>query len=305
MRAVVLQYRRCLGKYGGTMTPIQIVEPQSAHAAALRQIYLSATSAVPHCRFAPDVERFAQCLTHSRLVPTRIFVAEEHGAPQGFAALVRVRSDGVEKEAISALFFAHPAAGQALLDACEAQASGNLQAFPAEHGRCPIVGYNAGWDGLSDRMPAVAQLLARNGYTPFYRELSLICDLAGGVAAPGAPPVGVDVRVSIGDEKQYILQALISEQEAGECHYVTLTHLGGADAARTGYVWWLNVQPEARRRGIGRYLILRTLEHMRSLGCHSCWLTTGAENWPAQPLYLALDFEIVDCTASYQKRMTR
>jgi ribosomal protein S18 acetylase RimI-like enzyme len=47
--------------------------------------------------------------------------------------------------------------------------------------------------------------------------------------------------------------------------------------------------------------MLRTLEHMRSLGCHSCWLTTGAENWPAQPLYLALGFEIVDCTASYQK----
>jgi ribosomal protein S18 acetylase RimI-like enzyme len=284
------------------MTPIEVVEPQAAHVDALRQIYLSATSAAPHCRFAPDAERFAECLLRPRLIPTQIFVAEERGAPQGFAALVRVRSNGVEQEAISALFFSHPAAGQALLDACEGRASGDLQAFPAEHGRCPIVGYNAGWDGLSDRIPGVAQLLAHNGYAPVYRELCLIRDLVGGVAEPGAPPAGVDVRESIGDEKQFVLRALIGEQEAGECHYVTLANLGGADAARTGYVWWLNVQPEARRRGIGRYLMLRTLDHLRRLGCESCWLTTGAENWPAQPLYLALDFEIVDCTASYQKR---
>lgn len=286
------------------MTQIQIVEPRAAHVDTLRRIYLSATAAAPHCRFAPDAERFAECLLRPRFMPTRIFVAEERGAPQGFAALVRVKSGGVEQQVISALFFTHPAAGQALLDACEAQASGDLQAFPAEHGRCPIVGYNAGWDGLSDRIPAIAQLLARNGYTPFYRELCLIRDLPGGVAAPDAPPAGVDVHESIGDEQQFLLRALIDEQEAGECHYVTLANLGGADAARTGYVWWLNVQPEARRRGIGRYLMLRTLDHMRSLGCESCWLTTGADNWPAQPLYLALGFEIVDCTASYRKKVT-
>jgi ribosomal protein S18 acetylase RimI-like enzyme len=287
--------------YEGAMSTVQIVEPQPAHADVLREIYLSATSSAPHCRFAPDAERFAECLLRPRFIPTRIFVAEERGAPQGFAALVRVRSGGVEQQAISALFFAHPAAGQTLLDACEAEASGDLQAFPAEHGRCPIVGYNAGWDGLSDRIPAVAQLLARNGYAPFYRELCLIRDLAGDVVEPGALPAGVDVRESIGDEQQFLLRASIGEQEAGECHYVTLAKLGGADAARTGYVWWLNVQPVARRRGIGRYLMLRTLDHLRRLGCDSCWLTTGADNWPAQPLYLALGFEIVDSTASYQK----
>jgi ribosomal protein S18 acetylase RimI-like enzyme len=154
-------------------------------------------------------------------------------------------------------------------------------------------------------VPAVAQLLARNGYTPYYRELSLVCDLAGDVGAAGAAPAGVDVRESIGGDKQFVLRAWIGDQEAGECHYVTLASLGGAEAARTGYVWWLNVQPEARRRGIGRHLMLRTLEHLRGLGCDSCWLTTGAENWPAQPLYLALGFEIVDCTASYRKSVTR
>ena len=289
------------------MTQIQIVEQQASHAAALREIYVSATSAAPHCRFVPDVERFAECLLSPRATPTRIFVAEQDGAPQGFAALVQIKSqgDGAERDEITALFFAHPAAGQALLDACEAQASGEVLAFPADHGHCPIVGYNGGWDGLPDRMPAVAQLLARNGYAPYYRELSLVCDLAGVAPAPGDAPAGFEVRESIGDDKQFVQHALIDGREVGECHYVTLASWGGERAARTAYVWWLNVQPEARRRGIGRYLMLRALDHMRRLGCDTCWLTTGAENWPAQPLYLALAFEIVDCSASYRKRVTR
>jgi ribosomal protein S18 acetylase RimI-like enzyme len=286
------------------MTQIQIVQPRAAHAAALREIYLSATARAPHCRFAPGAERFAECLVSPRPTPTRVFVAEEQGAPRGFAALGSVKIGDAEQDAITALFFARPDAGQALLDACEAQASGEVLAFPAEHGRCPITGYNGGWDGLPDRMPAVAQLLARNSYMPYYRELSLIGDLTAVAPALGAAPDGLDVRASIGDERQFVLRALDGERELGECHYVTLGHMDDERAARTGYVWWLNVAPEARRRGIGRHLMLRTLDHLRGLGCDSCWLTTGAENWPAQPLYLALGFEIVDCSASYRKRVT-
>jgi ribosomal protein S18 acetylase RimI-like enzyme len=287
------------------MAQIRIVEPRVEHAAPLRQIYISVTAAAPHCRFVPDVARFAECLITPRATPTRIFVAEQDRAAQGFAALVRMNSesDGAEIDAITALFFAHPAAGQTLLEACESQASGDLLAFPAEHGRCPIVGYNGGWDGLPDRVPAVAQLLARNGYTPYYRELSLIGDLARLAHEPLDAPPGVDVRESVGEFglSYHILHALNGEHEAGECHYITLADMQDPIAARTGYIWWLHVVPETRRRGIGRYLMLRALDHLRRLGCDTCWLTTGADNWPAQPLYLALGFEMVDCSASYRK----
>ncbi len=131
------------------MTRIQIARPQPAHIGALREIYLAAMSAAPHCRFAPDVERFGACLLSPRAVATKIFVAEERGAPQGFAALGRVKNetDDTEYDAIIALFFAYAAAGQALLEACEAQARpGDVLAFPASHGQCPITGYNGGWD---------------------------------------------------------------------------------------------------------------------------------------------------------------
>jgi ribosomal protein S18 acetylase RimI-like enzyme len=124
------------------------------------------------------------------------------------------------------------------------------------------------------------------------------------VAAPGDAPAGVDVRESVGEFgiSYHILHALNDEREVGECHYVTLAEMQDPIAARTGYVWWLHVAPEGRRRGIGRYLMLRALDHLRRMGCDTCWLTTGADNWPAQPLYLALGFEVVDCSAGYRKR---
>jgi ribosomal protein S18 acetylase RimI-like enzyme len=286
------------------LSQIQIVQPQLAHAGALREIYLSMTSGAPHCRFVPDVERFGMCLVSPQNATTRVFVAEEHGMPKGFAALGRAHNetDDSTYDAITALFFAHAEAGRALLKACEAQAaSGDVLAFPAAHSECPIVGYNGGWDGLPDRIPSVARLLARHGYAPYYRELHLTCDLSDAAPVSGAAPAGISLRESLGEYGQHILQALVGDREAGVCHYKTLARLGEEAASRTGSVWWLHVEPDARRRGVGRYLMLEALDHLRRQGCDTCWLTTGADNWPAQPLYLALGFEIVDCSASYRK----
>ena len=285
------------------MAQIQSARPQ--HIGALHEIYLAATRAAPHCRFAPNVERFGACLLSPRAVATRIFVAEERGAARGFAALGRVKNetDGTEHNAITALFFAHAAAGHALLEACEAQArSRDILAFPASHGQCPVVGYNGGWDGLPDHIPAVAQLLARNGYTPYYRELHLSCDFARVAPAPGAVLPDIDLQ-EIADEQaqSFALYAMSGERKAGERHYNTLACTLGPGAAHTGYINWLHVEAEARRHGIGRSLMVRVLDHLRRMGCDSCWLTTGADNWPAQPLYLALGFEVLDCSASYRK----
>ena len=287
------------------MTRIQIARSQPAHISALREIYLAATSAAPHCCFVPDVEHFGACLLGPHAARAQIFVAEEHDAPQGFAALGRVKNetDNTECDAITALFFTRAAVGLALLAACEVQARpGDLLAFPAAHGQCPIMGYNGGWDGLPDRIPAVAQLLARNGYTPYYRELHLSCDFARAAPVPGAVPPGIELHETGDEDGQYfLLRARAGEREVGECHYITLAHVLGPVGARTGYIWWLHIEPDSRRLGIGRALMVEALGHLRRLGCASCWLTTGADNWPAQPLYLALGFEVLDCSASYRK----
>lgn len=287
------------------MAQLQITQPQPMQIGALREIYLAATSAAPHCRFVPDLDRFGACLLGSYTTPRQIFVAEESGTPQGFAALGRLKNEtaDTENDAITALFFTHAAAGQALLEACESQARpGDLLAFPDQHNQCPIAGYNGGWDGLPDRIPAVAQLLARSGYTPYHRELHLSCDLSRAVPIQAAALPGVKLESQAGEQPHsFALYAMSGGRKAGECHYITLASILGPSAAHIGYIDWLHIEPDSRRRGIGRYLMVQALDDLRRRGCDTCWLTTGANNWPAQPLYLALGFEMVDCSASYRK----
>src|SRR5262249_17485127 len=137
---------------------------------------------------------------------------------------------------------------------------------------------------LSDRMPAIAQLLARNGYTPYHRELQLSCDLGRAAPTQTTPP-GVDLRQQAREQAHsFALYAMSGENKAGECHYITLAHMLGPHTRHTGYIAWLHVEPDSRRRGIGRYLMVQALDHLRRMGCASCWLTTSADNWPAQPL---------------------
>ena len=38
-------------------------------------------------------------------------------------------------------------------------------------------------------------------------------------------------------------------------------------------------------------------------GCTTCWLTTTADNWRAQPLYYSLGFEVLDCSVSFCKQL--
>jgi ribosomal protein S18 acetylase RimI-like enzyme len=227
----------------------------------------------------------------------------------GFAALLDggVAEDGTPEAQITALFTRHEEPGQALVDACVAHVSGarRLLAFPASHRRCPIPAYNAGWDGLSDRLRVVARVLARSGFRPFYRELHLEC--SGAHFPPPVAPAPTDVAIvernnASGD---LIFAAMAGDEEVGVCVYRTLAHLSDHPEARQwGYVMGLHVAEALRRRGVARHLLTRALRHLADHGCRGCWLTTGADNWPAQPLYLALGFEIVDASACFRKEMT-
>lgn len=285
-----------------------ILSPLAGHMPALYALYLKTVAQAAHCRFTPDLERFSADLLRTSDT-TEILVAEEQGAVLGFAAFTKLPKSNDEDapEAITALFSADDQAGYALIAACEARASTNkLMAFPGTHERCPVAGYNAGWDALTDRAPQIARMLVRAGYKPSYRELHLSADLTHNL--PDQPPVPADVSIIFEQDQQgyFIQRALIGEQKVGICYYNTVggvTKLPGKTAAQVGYVGWLHVEESARRRSIARLLMLRALQHLRETGCDECWLTTGAENWPAQPLYLSLGFEIVDSSAAYLKTL--
>jgi hypothetical protein len=97
----------------------------------------------------------------------------------------------------------------------------------------------------------------------------------------------------------------LDDQEAGICLFMLLSkHSDHPEANAWGYVDWLHVAEAQRRRGLGRYLMTWTLQRLWEQGCCGCWLTTGANNWPAQPLYLSLGFEILDTSSSWEKLLS-
>jgi ribosomal protein S18 acetylase RimI-like enzyme len=295
---------------------VEIVPPRPGHAEALYALYLATVRDVPHCAIAPDLARFRDELLGA--VPTpgifrplrerRVMVAEEGGAARGFACLTNYRDwDDNAHRAVTALFFDDEAAGTALLAACEAAAGpGELGAFPQSHATAPVYEYNAGWDGLSDRCPRVARLLVGAGYRPFYRELHMSCDLRRFPPRPAPAPPGVELRESTHASGRLEVEALAGDESAGDCYFGTLALLSpDPRAARTGYVWGLGVAEEYQRRGLARAMMGVTLARLVALGCSVCWLTTSANNWPAQPLYLSLGFEVVDTSACYRKTLRR
>jgi len=58
----------------------------------------------------------------------------------------------------------------------------------------------------------------------------------------------------------------------------------------SGYVHWVGVHPDHRRKGLGKWLTVRVLEHFRDAGCRDAVLETDDFRIPAIELYLALGF---------------
>jgi ribosomal protein S18 acetylase RimI-like enzyme len=286
-----------------------IIPYQPAHLPSLYQAYHQIVAGVPHCRFIPSPSYIGRALAQAVQAGAGLLVAEDQGEVRGIASFrpVALTKEGVPQLEITGCFAPDEATAAALLQACLAHAEGarRIVAFPDEHGHCPFPSYNAGWDGLSDQLPWVARALARHGFAPTYRELHLEC------AAPHFPPAALPALPGIamvdGTDDEYVaVRAMDGDQEVGICLFMLLSnHSDHPEASTWGYVDWLHVAESQRRRGLGRYLMTWTLRRLWEQGCQGCWLTTGANNWPAQPLYFSLGFEIRDTSSSWEKLPSR
>jgi len=294
---------------------MKITALRAAHLDDLYNVYRQATVSMPHCRFTPSRNHFQASLMHPAQPTTQIFVAEDEERAVGFATLLSRGNapDGAREATISALFVQDGAGqgadvGQALLDACLLQARAlNIQrllAFASDHQACPIISYNAGWDGLSDCLPWVGRLLAKNRFMPYHRELHLVCngEFFPPSLARSTAPIQLLKRTELNGHQT--LAASLGDQEVGDCEYSSLAEISDDPrAAQCGYIWGLYVAPECRQQGIARHLLTMALDQLAQQHCTSCWLTTASDNWAAQPLYLALGFEIVDTSTSFRKTL--
>lgn len=276
------------------------------HLPPLYDLYCDMVAPAPHCAPLPTFERFSADLLTPVPEQTRLLVAERAGVAVGMAALGVMAEDedhDAGRDAIVALVFDDEATGMALLGACATRvSSGNVLAFPAAHELCPIRGYNSGWNGIPDRVALVGKVLATSGFTPYHRELHLNGDLQRLSNAASAPPSGLELRERMGVRGRPLIEAFDGETIVGGCIFGGLDWFSNDPATATiGVIWALWVEEPYRRRGLARALMLAALARLRASNCTSCRLTTTADNWRAQRLYLGMGFSVVDCSSSWRR----
>ncbi|HEV7535575.1 MAG TPA: GNAT family N-acetyltransferase [Acidimicrobiia bacterium] len=152
-----------------------------------------------------------------------------------------------------------------------------------------------GLEGLPrGHRPATHEALLARGFTAEDRWLYLTAPAAGG-PAPEAPfrrrGAGSEVRL---------------ELEADGKPAAAAAELG-LPAPGTGVVWWLEVEPEFRRRGLGRQLLRAARSVLAEEGAAEVILLVdhddprARDRRPALELYQAEGFTVVDHLWSYRR----
>jgi ribosomal-protein-alanine acetyltransferase len=89
---------------------------------------------------------------------------------------------------------------------------------------------------------------------------------------------------------------LVAEEDGAVDGYAGLLAPAGAGQAD---IQTIAVAPHARRRGLGRALMVALLDEARQRGAHEVFLEVRADNPNAQALYLSLGFEQIAVRAKY------
>jgi len=91
-------------------------------------------------------------------------------------------------------------------------------------------------------------------------------------------------RTFLADPRHHIVVAIAGGHVVGMATGLDYLH---PDKDRQFFVNEVGVAAAHHRRGIGRALVERLLEHARTLGCVEAWVATEVDNAPALALYRA------------------
>jgi mycothiol synthase len=117
-----------------------------------------------------------------------------------------------------------------------------------------------------------------------------------------APNVPQEVAYRLGMGGGRPEDTLILELESVPLAYCW-TQMQTLDGQPTGIIWMIGAVPEARGKGLGREMLLASLDYLLGRGAKAIELTVYQDNTPAVELYKATGFKPTGEIVFYEKKL--
>lgn len=243
------------------------------------------------------------------MVDPTVFVLREAGNVAGFATVGVEEHTGAQSTgAIGFLLYkrGNRRAGQVLLDAAhehiDRRTPGPVDAFHQRH-RLPV--YHFAHSYCSDGLDHVQALLAVNGYSREGGEVFLVWDRFE-PTDPGPHSLPVELRVKWIDGQAalpgLVVEALLDGERIGECRHCCGGDLSDhPDADGIAFCMWLGINDTYQGRGLGAYLLQRSLAELKARGYEVAAISTAHDNHRAFLFYSNYGYRTADWTYGFRR----
>lgn len=176
----------------------------------------------------------------------------------------------------------------------------------SRHYRYPC--YHFAYAQLSDRLGHVEALLGYNNYRRTHGQAFF--DWENFNVTPTPPDIPVSLSVEWKEGRGKLPNCNITAHKDGEEVGVCWSLSGGTfsshpDAQDWVYTDWLGVDEAYQGQGLGKYLLLYSLQEMHKVGYRHAALSTDWSNNSAFLLYGNCGYKVVDWTYMYSKRLEK
>jgi len=204
--------------------------------------------------------------------------------------------------------------GQAILDECERYLHGlgadNIWAF-MNVSNYPF--YHLGFGYLSDKMAHVCSLFCMNRYEIDIGEIFMAYPEYD-IPEPNIMnyhflhdnqiKIVVERKDGRGILPNLHIQALRGHEEIGECYTVSLGEFYQAIEAQSWFFTkWLGIEEKEQGKGLGRYLLQKTLHEMRGIGYKNAAISTNVRNHRAQLFYTNFGYKVTDTSYEFVRHL--
>lgn len=198
-------------------------------------------------------------------------------------------------------------AGQAVLEKAEEHINSfdvkSIIAYASiDESRYPFFGFD--YAKLSNYLDHIQGILANNAYRTGNGWVFLNWEnyTVNPVLPDQTVKTTVDWTEGRGERANCTVKAHKEKEEVGECQSVCAGVFSRhPDAQDWAYTEWLGIEEDFQGKGLGKFLLLYSLQEMQNAGYRHASISTNLDNYRAILFYSNVGYKVVDWSYEYQK----